>query len=56
MDSVQALIIIALRAKAVENAVDHLQPKMVAVVSSQESIDDVFVGCIPLREPGVEFK
>ncbi len=56
MDSAQALIIIALRAKAVENAVDHLQPKMVAVVTSQESIDDMFEGCMPLRERGVEFK
>jgi hypothetical protein len=56
VDSAQALIIIALRAKAVETAIDHLQPKMVAVVTSQESIDDVFVGCMPLRERGVEFK
>src|SRR5215216_4865532 len=29
---------------------------MVAVVTSQDSIDDVFVGCMPLRERGVEFK
>ena len=56
MDSAQALIIIALRAKAVETAVEHLRPKMVAVVTSQESIDDMFVGCMPLRERGVEFK
>jgi len=39
MDSAQALIIIALRAKAVENAVDHLQPKAVTVVTSQESLE-----------------
>jgi CRISPR-associated protein (TIGR02710 family) len=56
VDSAQALIIIALRAKAVETAVEHLRPKMVAVVTSQESIDDMFVGCMPLRERGVEFK
>jgi hypothetical protein len=56
VDSAQALIIIALRAKAVETAIDHLQPKMVAVVTSQESIDDMFVGCMPFRERGVEFK
>ncbi len=55
MDSAQALII-ALRAKAVETAIDHLQPRMVAVVTSQESIDDLFVGCMPFRERGVEFK
>jgi hypothetical protein len=56
VDSAQALIIIALRAQAVETAIDHLQPKMVAVVTSQESLDDVFVGCMPLRDRGVEFK
>ena len=56
MDSAQALIIIALRAKAVETAIDHLQPKMVAVVTAQESIDDMFVGCMPFRERGVEFR
>ena len=55
MDSAQALIIIALRAKAVETAIDHLQPKMVAVVTAQESMDDLFVGCMPFRERGVEF-
>jgi hypothetical protein len=56
VDSAQALIIIALRAKAVETAIDHLQPKMVAVVTSQESIDDMFVGCMPFRDRGVEFR
>jgi CRISPR-associated protein (TIGR02710 family) len=55
VDSAQALIIIALRAKAVETAIDHLQPKMVAVVTAQESMDDLFVGCMPFRERGVEF-
>src|SRR5215208_3425612 len=29
---------------------------MVAVVTSQDSIDDMFVGCMQLRERGVEFK
>jgi hypothetical protein len=29
---------------------------MVAVVTSQDSIDDMFVGCMPFRERGVEFK
>ena len=56
MDSAQALIIIALRAKAVETAIDHLQPKMVAVVTAQESIDVMLMGCMPFRERGVEFK
>ena len=56
MDSAQALIIIALRAKAVENAVDHLQPKVVAVVTAQESMDEMFDGCMALRQRGVDFK
>jgi hypothetical protein len=51
-----ALIIIALRAKAVETAIHHLQPKMVAVVTAQESIDDMLIGCMPFRERGVEFR
>jgi len=29
---------------------------MVAVVTAQESIDDMFVGCMPFRERGVEFR
>ena len=56
MDSAQALIIIALRAKAVENAVDHLQPKAVTVVTSQESLEEIIVGCSGLRQRGVDFK
>jgi hypothetical protein len=56
MDSAQALIIIALRAKAVENAVDHLQPKAVTVVTSQESLEEIIVGCSTLRQRGVDFK
>ncbi len=54
--STQALIIIALRAKPIENAVDHLQPKDVAVVTSQESMDEVIDGCSKLRDRGVKFK
>ena len=56
MVSTQALIIISLRAKAVENAVNHLQPKVVSVVTSQESLEDIVLGCSELRERGVEFK
>src|SRR5215211_5351137 len=56
VDSAQALIIIALRAKAVENAVDHLQPKAVTVVTSQESLEEIIVGCSGLRQRGVGFK
>jgi CRISPR-associated protein (TIGR02710 family) len=56
LDSAQALIIIALRAKAVENAVSHLQPKVVAVVTAQESMDEMFLGCMELRQRGIEFK
>jgi CRISPR-associated protein (TIGR02710 family) len=56
VDSAQALIIIALRAKAVENAVDHLQPKAVTVVTSQESLEEIIVGCSGLRQTGVNFK
>lgn len=56
MDSARALIIIALRAKAVENAVDHLQPKAVTVVTSQESLEEIIVGCSGLRQRGVDFK
>lgn len=56
MDSAQALIIIALRAKAVENAVGQLQPKVVAVVTAQESMDEMFDGCMQLRQGGVDFK
>src|SRR5215213_10762644 len=56
VDSAQALIIIALRAKAVENAVDHLQPKAVTVVTSQESLEEIIVGCTELRQRGVDFK
>ena len=41
MDSAQALIIVALRAKAVENAVDHLQPEAVTVVTSRESLEAI---------------
>jgi hypothetical protein len=55
VDSAQALII-ALRAKAVENAVDHLQPKAVTVVTSQESLEEIIVGCSGLRERGADFK
>jgi len=56
VDSAQALIIIALRAKAVENAVDHLQPKAVTVVTSQESLEEIIVGCSGQRQRGVDFK
>jgi hypothetical protein len=56
VDSAQAVIIIALRAKAVENAVHHLQPKVVTVVTSQESLEEIIVGCSPLRQLGVDFK
>ena len=56
VDSAQALIIIALRAKAVENAVDHLQPKAVTVVTSQESLEEIIVGCSGLHQRGVDFK
>ena len=56
VDSAQALIIIALRAEAVENAVDHLQPKAVTVVTSQESLEEIIVGCSGLRQRGVDFK
>jgi len=56
LDSAQALIIIALRVKAVENAVDHLQPKLVTVVTSQESLEEIIVGCSGLRQRGVDFK
>jgi hypothetical protein len=52
VDSAQALIIIALRAKAV----DHLQPKAVTVVTSQESLEEIIVGCSRLREGGADFK
>src|SRR5215211_8811197 len=55
VDSAQALIIIALRAKAVENAVDHLQPKAVTVVTSQESLEEIIVGCSGLRQRGEDF-
>ena len=56
MDSAQALIIIALRTKPIENAVHQLQPKVVAVVTSQESLEEIIVGCSALRQLGVDFK
>ena len=45
-----------MRAKAVENAVDHLQPKVVTVVTSQESLEEIVVGCSLLHQRGVEFR
>jgi len=56
MSSAQALIIIALRPKSVEVAVDHLQPKVVEVITSRDSLEDLAVRCSELRrERGVQF-
>lgn len=57
MVSTEALIILSLRPKAVEVAVEHLQPKVVAVVTSQENLVNIAVKCSELeRERGAEFK
>ena len=56
MVSARALIIIALRARAVEHAIEKLYPEEVAVVTSQESLEEVAVCCHELRrERGVKF-
>lgn len=56
MVSTEALIILALRPKAVEVAVEHLQPKMVWVVTSQENLVSIAVKCSELeRERSIEF-
>lgn len=48
MVSTEALIILALRPKAVEVAVDHLQPKVVWVVTSQENLMSIATKCSEL--------
>ena len=53
VDSALALIIIALRAKAVDNAVDHLQPKAVTVVTPQEILRDLPDVISAAREVGM---
>ncbi len=49
MVSARALIIIALRTRAIENAVQHLRPESVTVVTSQESLMDITDGCAEIR-------